>query len=671
MSEAQVADKVTINATDAPFSFPQNIVRNLSDKLKDKRRIAGDEIESMVRKLMSNKDEQGVKQVLLALNNQFVNSVQPSMKKGGLWGLASVSIALNNKGIAHFMEDLVPPVLKCFSDHDAKVRFHACEALYNIAKVARSYTIKYFEQIFDGMCKLSADPDSTVRNANTLLDRLMKDIVTEDEHFDVEHFIPLIRGRILSNNPYIRQFLVGWIMILDSVPDINMLEYLPQFLSGLFNMLSDPNKEIVQQATSVLDEFLTEITESADSVNYGPLVLIIISYAVSDADRTREKSLFWIYKFLQLKQHEKLIPYYAKLVAVVLPSISHKQESIRDIAALANKELILAMQRSENNQIEFNQLIHIIKIELEKFSIPSRIVALNWVHVLLNKDIESVMKVIDNIFLLLLKILSDPSDEVVSLDLEVLAIIASTESNFVKFLRNLVNMFRSDQKLFKKAGFIIRQLCVMLNPEKIYRELSKILQTYTKNLQFCSNLIQIMNMTLLTTKELSELRELIKKGSSSAESTDLFQELYKSWCHNPVATLTLCLLAKNYKHASELVKTFSQIDVSVSFLSQIDNLVQLIESPVFVDLRLQLLEPAKEIYLLKTLYGILMLLPQSTAYEKLNNRLQCVNSLSMLHFISTKNESTTKDQEDPVNEELLKHFISVQQNHNQSLNTEF
>lgn len=33
-------------------------------------------------------------------------------------------------------------------------------------------------------------------------------------------------------SPYVRQFLVGWITVLDSVPDIDMLGFLPDFLDG-------------------------------------------------------------------------------------------------------------------------------------------------------------------------------------------------------------------------------------------------------------------------------------------------------------------------------------------------------------------------------------------------------------------------------------------------------
>lgn len=92
----------------------------------------------------------------------------------------------------------------------------------------------------------------------------------------------------------------------------------------------------------------------------------------------------------------------------------------------------------------------------------------------------------------------------------------------------------------------------------------------------------------------------------------------------------------------------------MALLVQIDKLVQLIESPVFTcqfyhnvpcnggltwnawnlisDLRLQLLEPEKYPYLFKCLYGLLMLLPQSSAFVSLRNRLNAVNSSGFLHI---------------------------------------
>ena len=163
----------------------------------------------------------------------------------------------------------MPPVLQSFIDQDSRVRYYACEALYNIAKVARGGIIPFFTDVFDALCKLSADSDPNVQvrddwalrklgrglntrgvraqNAAHLLDRLVKDIVTESTSFSVEAFIPLLRERLAVLNPYVRQFLVGWITVLDGTPDIHMVEWLPHLLDGLLNMLSDPNREIRQQ----------------------------------------------------------------------------------------------------------------------------------------------------------------------------------------------------------------------------------------------------------------------------------------------------------------------------------------------------------------------------------------------------------------------------------------
>lgn len=112
------------------------------------------------------------------------------------------------------------------------------------------------------------------------------------------------------------------------------------------------------------------------------------------------------------------------------------------------------------------------------------------------------------------------------------------------------------------------------------------------------------------------------------ESWNLFTTLYRSWCHNPVATIALCLLSQNYKHSSDLIQKFTHIEITASTLKEIDKLVQLLESPIFAFLRLQLLDPSQHAPLVRTLYGILMLLPQSAAFSSLKQRLSCVPAIT-------------------------------------------
>lgn len=51
--------------------------------------------------------------------------------------------------------------------------------------------------------------------------------------FSLANFIPLLRDRIYVRNPFTRSFLVSWITVMDSVPELELISYLPEFLDGL------------------------------------------------------------------------------------------------------------------------------------------------------------------------------------------------------------------------------------------------------------------------------------------------------------------------------------------------------------------------------------------------------------------------------------------------------
>jgi vacuole morphology and inheritance protein 14 len=181
--------------------------------------------------------------------------------------------------------------------------------MYNIAKVAKGEVLPYFNDIFDALCKVSciyskvlamilsrahnlqlgADSELSVKNGAELLDRLIKDIVSESAAtyvsvlhtseeaivetdkdtseesvdlptaFSLADFIPLLKERIYVINPFTRTFLVGWITLLDSIPDLELVSYLPEFLGGLFKFLSDPNRDVHVATQGALERFLSEI----------------------------------------------------------------------------------------------------------------------------------------------------------------------------------------------------------------------------------------------------------------------------------------------------------------------------------------------------------------------------------------------------------------------------
>ncbi|ORX61070.1 hypothetical protein BCR36DRAFT_579132 [Piromyces finnis] len=764
-----------------PFPLTPQIVRGLNDKLYEKRKAAALEIEKIIRDYLQENDFDSIKQIIKTLNNDFAYSIVPNSRNGGLISLAAAAIALGPH-VDKYLEDIVPPVLSCFIDQDSRVRYYACESMYNITKVARGLILKYFNEIFDALSKLAADSELSVKNGAELLDRLIKDVVSEhsiyyypnDENltseerrnmaiyrgengemlqrpnhvtmFSISRFIPLLSERIHSLNPFTRQFLVQWISVLDTIPDIELVAYLPDYLDGLFNYLSDPNMDVRVATLNVLSEFLREIrqiseiqshqqkinnekqremekikliednqnnlnehnnnnNQNAESekledkisnednnqivkadhtvesnelaqessypyvfgqnivLDYPRMIKILEPYLASNDEETQATALKWINEFILLVK-ETMLPFIPMLLNSVLPSLSHSSQDIRIIANETNLNLYKLIyeisvkelnvndpnnndkdkkdnekKEKETKTFDFQETVNVIIDQFQHEQEETRTASMDWLLMLHKKAPSQVISTDKTILSSLLKGLSDSSEEVIKRDLQLLAQIAhySDENYFTQFIVNLLSLFSADRRLLENRGsLIIRQLCVTLNPEKIYITFAEILEK-EEDLEFASIMIQNLNIILITASELVELRKKLKHLETK-EGSQLFISLYKSWSHNPIATFSLCLLAQAYAHAAYLLQIFSELEITVNFLIQVDKLVQLLESPVFTYLRLQLLEPEKYPALFKCLYGLLMFLPQSSAFATLRNRLNSVSSMVTLNYNESINQ---------------------------------
>ena len=99
---------------------------------------------------------------------------------------------------------------------------------------------------------------------------------------------------------------------------------------------------------------------------------------------------------------------------------------------------------------------------------------------------------------------------------------------------SLLKLFSADKNLLESKGsFIIRQLCVLLSSEDIYRSMSELL-VMEENLKFARVMVETLSTILLTSSELFDLRSKLKELVSS-ESCQLFCCLYQTWCHSQVS----------------------------------------------------------------------------------------------------------------------------------------
>ncbi len=683
--------------------LPPLVQRALGDRSYDKRKTAALEVEALVKSLaesaspsnnanfVNSEEHRMVCSVIHLLSTEFTGSMNAHFRKGGLIGLAATAIGLMPQNLLPtFLGDLINPVLQGFDDTEPRVRYYACESMYNIVKVARKSVLPYFNPIFNGLAKLSADLDDEVRDGSNLLDRLVKDIVTECEEFSVDEFLPLMQNYIRRTNPYIRQLLVGWITVLDSIPDVSMIDYLPYFLDGLFNMLSDSNLEIRQAADSALSEFLREVRESA-VVEFDPMISILVYQCTNSKERlNRLTGITWLLEFIHHPHSggDALLPFHSEVLGAILTCISDGQVEIRKVAERSNSDL-LALVRDTKRDFELTVLIDCLTKELTgKDDVLTKMAVLKWINMLLEKRRRDMDEFVTSLMPALLKLLSDQSDSVVLLTVQVLSRISFSEAalkarmssphpvnkdssrkdegQFEMVIKSILKLFMADRRLLETRGsLIVRRLCVLLNAKTVYLIMADIISSYDVSpdesgnsftLEFVATMVQTLNLILLTASELNNLRQLLENSFSESEQTEndsgassltrvspsrvnrhhatnegarVFAALFHCWSNNPVSTFSLCLLARAYDLAFALVKKFSELEVTVGFLMQVDKLIHLIESPIFVHLRLRLLdvEAPYHTYLLKSCYGLLMLLPQSDAYRSLDDRLTSVCNL--------------------------------------------
>ncbi|KAI7989013.1 Protein SABRE [Camellia lanceoleosa] len=86
---------------DALYVIPASVLRNLSDKLYEKRKNAALEVEGIVKQLAAAGDHDKIMAVINLLTTEFTNSSQANHRKGGLIGLAAATVGLSSEAAQH------------------------------------------------------------------------------------------------------------------------------------------------------------------------------------------------------------------------------------------------------------------------------------------------------------------------------------------------------------------------------------------------------------------------------------------------------------------------------------------------------------------------------------------------------------------------------------------
>ncbi|XP_038211382.1 protein VAC14 homolog [Zerene cesonia] len=643
-------------------------VRGLCDKVYEKRKFAGGEIEKMVKDFSDANNTNQIKRLIRVLGQDLMSSTNPNVKNGALMGLSSVAVGLG-KGCVSYVGELTHPIVACLSESEARVRYAAAEALFNVLKIVRGAALPYFPIIFDALARLAADPEPQVKQGAELLDRLVKDIVTESASFSAGAFVPLARERMYSRVASARQFAVAWVCALDAAPALGLRAHLPDLLDPLFTVLDDPNPEIRRMCEVQLNEFLRSIRKDPSQVDFQAMINILITHAQSTEEllqvckEIREIAATVNLQLIKLVESESESPEAALKELTIdekAQTENDKQETIKkSTEENQNKESAESKDSEESGtmgeKLNLVAVVGVLTQMLHHNSVHTKIAALDWILHLYNKLPSEMYPQTETVFSPALGALTDGSDEVVRRAIALLAEICSCQPQpaatttttttttttaamatsvenaelpvdleaspyYYKFLKALLRLLAADENLLEDRGaFIIRQLCVLLPAEEVYRALARTLRG-ERELRFAGRLVDVLSAILLTAPELHLTRRRLRAFRDPSTHA-LFQSLYQCWCHSGVALLALCLLTHNYAHCNRLISTFGDLEITVEFLTEIDKLVQLIESPIFAYLRLELLGGRQSAALRGALFGLLMLLPQGAAFHALRHRL--------------------------------------------------
>ncbi|CUM67454.1 uncharacterized protein PRCAT00005150001 [Priceomyces carsonii] len=798
-----------------------SVIKDLSNHIYEKRKATAFHIENLTKAALARNDSRTIYKIINELTI-LTNGGTNTGKMGAITALGSVSVALGSFAIAYFLEEIVKPIFATFRDTDARVRYYACESLYNIAKIARGEILLYFNEVFDILCILVTDTESSVKNAADILDRLIKDIVSAkstnyvsilqqeaspsdisghfinqegvgiqvnnpqdaQKAFSLPKFIPTLLERMYTIDPFAKKFLISWIELFDDIPALELITFLPNFLEQLIRFLmNNAPSDVRTETKNLLNVLLKEIksicrvkfdlkrkqlieersklkleqapngdstieanveglklnNKDADDgssvksssttiikrkdidakesqsyhddgyrngeeiengqniyVDYPTIISILLSFlrvkegkgdnkiidlSGEDHDVHLEIQLIalrWLQEMLDISP-TSFVKYLPDCISILTESVAladkHKDNELRSQLLKLNlslQQFLVNLNESglklEDDEevtpnlvkgltkevydefLEFHlgQTLQVLMQEcLESTDELSKITALDWFIFLYSKYPEQFFKgesdeALD--FTTLLRSSIDASNDVILRVLKLLSKISESNEVFFKnFMGRLVHLFQSElvdkpepsSLSGGKVEFIIRKLCVTLSSEKIYREFSEVLKGI-EDLKFLNSMLVTLNTILLTAQELAGLRKKLKNlDSHKIEDWSLFASLFQSWSNNAPSALSLCLLTSNYELAYLIIKNLSELEVDFQLLTQLDILVQLLESPIFLKLRLQLLEPERNPYLYKTLYGLLMILPQSSTFVSLKERLSSVSYIHSINASST------------------------------------
>lgn len=241
-------------------------------------------------------------------------SYQPTtVRKSGFLGYLCFMSVLSKANIEEgiitaLLNNIINDLLIFLQDNDSKIISACAECLFYIMKFFKEYVLTHFNKFLEGLLILFTVQSAEIKTIATNLDSFLKSVINFliqgdlPDNFDLLDFFQIIIDKIKLKHPSIKCVVVSWIIFINQIPEIKLINILQMFLPDLFDMLSIPCTEVNECAEKCLKDLYTELENGFNNLRYDvevELLEIVVEKSESDNVKVKIVALNWISLFLQ------------------------------------------------------------------------------------------------------------------------------------------------------------------------------------------------------------------------------------------------------------------------------------------------------------------------------------------------------------------------------------
>jgi hypothetical protein len=255
-----------------------------------------------------------------------------------------------------------------------------------------------------------------------------------------------------------------WIDSFFAINPEDILQFVPKLLTQVLPAISSGSDQVRQAATKVNTSLMEYIVSLSDELPPE------VSHQVTISRQTTVSSK---------ESDEKKVSTQGGKPPLETTKDSKRQTTRPDSGADTTPRSSVVATPVPPSDLDYAASVNSLTLQFLNENEATRVAALSWLIMLHRKAPRKVLSFNDGTFPALLKTLSDPAEAVVTKDLQLLSQISrnSEDGYFTSFMVNLLQLFSTDRKLLEVRGnLIIRQLCMNLSPERIYRTLADCLE---------------------------------------------------------------------------------------------------------------------------------------------------------------------------------------------------